>query len=170
MYAELLWHQVPGMSPQQAIDEGTGDLEGSIRMTVLWWQTGVIYQIYPRSFQDTNGDGVGDMKGIERRLDYLVFLGVDAIWISPIYPSPMADFGYDVADYRDVDPLFGTLADFDDLLAMAHARGLRVLLDLVPNHTSVQHPWFIESRASRDNPKRDWYIWRNPSRDRGPPK
>src|SRR5208282_5322600 len=138
-------------------------------MTALWWQTGVIYQIYPRSFQDTNGDGVGDLKGIEQRLDYLADLGVDAIWISPIYPSPMADFGYDVADYRDVDPLFGTLADCDDLLAMAHAKGLRVLLDLVPNHTSVQHPWFIESRASRDNPKRDWYIWRDPGQDRGPP-
>jgi alpha-glucosidase len=138
-------------------------------MTAPWWQTGVIYQIYPRSFQDTNGDGVGDLKGIERRLDYLVGLGVDAIWISPIYPSPMADFGYDVADYRDVDPLFGTLADFDDLLAKAHAQGLRILLDFVPNHTSVQHRWFIESRASRDNPKRDWYIWRDPGRNGGPP-
>ena len=130
-------------------------------MSAPWWQTGVIYQVYPRSFQDTDGDGVGDIKGIERRLDYLVGLGVDAIWISPIYPSPMADFGYDVADYRDVDPLFGTLADFDDLLARAHAQGLRVLLDLVPNHTSDQHAWFIESCASRDNPKRDWYIWRD---------
>ena len=105
-------------------------------MTSLWWQTGVIYQIYPRSFQDTNGDGVGDLKGIERRLDYLASLGVDAIWISPIYPSPMADFGYDVADYCGVDARFGTLADFDDLLAQAHARGLKVLLDFVPNHTS----------------------------------
>jgi alpha-glucosidase len=157
------------MPQRQAVDAWTGDLEGSIRMTALWWQTSVIYQIYPRSFQDTNGDGVGDMKGIEQRLDYLVDLGVDAIWISPIYPSPMADFGYDVADYRNVDPLFGTLADFDDLLAMAHDHGLRVLLDLVPNHTSVQHPWFIESRASRDNPKRDWYIWRDPVRGGGPP-
>ena len=138
-------------------------------MSAPWWQTGVIYQVYPRSFQDTDGDGVGDIKGIERRLDYLVGLGVDAIWISPIYPSPMADFGYDVADYRDVDPLFGTLADFDDLLARAHAQGLRVLLDLVPNHTSDQHAWFIESCASRDNPKRDWYIWRDPGRDGGPP-
>ena len=138
-------------------------------MTALWWQTGVIYQIYPRSFQDNNGDGLGDLKGIERRLDYLVSLGVDAIWISPIYPSPMADFGYDVADYCSVDPRFGTLADFDDLLAQAHARGLKVLLDFVPNHTSDQHPWFIESRSSRDNPKRDWYIWHDPAPDGGPP-
>ncbi len=138
-------------------------------MIAPWWQTGVIYQIYPRSFQDTNRDGVGDIKGVERRLDYLVDLGVDAIWISPIYPSPMADFGYDVANYREVDPLFGTLADFDDLLAMAHAQGLRILLDLVPNHTSDQHPWFIASRASLGNPKRDWYIWRDPGRDGGPP-
>ena len=131
-------------------------------MTALWWQTGVIYQIYPRSFQDTNGDGIGDLKGIARRLDYLASLGVDAIWISPIYPSPMADFGYDVADYCGVDARFGVLADFDDLLAQAHARGLKVLLDFVPNHTSDRHPWFVESRSSRDNPKRDWYIWRDP--------
>jgi alpha-glucosidase len=138
-------------------------------MTALWWQTGVIYQIYPRSFQDTNGDGIGDLKGIERRLGYLASLGVDAIWISPIYPSPMADFGYDVADYCGVDARFGTLADFDDLLAQAHARGLKVLLDFVPNHTSDRHPWFVESRSSRDNAKRDWYIWRDPTRDGGPP-
>lgn len=126
-----------------------------------WWQTGVIYQVYPRSFQDTDGDGVGDLPGITARLDYLVGLGVTAIWISPFYPSPMADFGYDVANYTDVDPLFGTLADFDALLATAHAKGLRVILDFVPNHTSSEHPWFVESRASRDNPKRDWYLWRN---------
>ena len=138
-------------------------------MTALWWQTGVIYQIYPRSFQDTNGDGMGDLKGIERRLGYLASLGVDAIWISPIYPSPMADFGYDVADYCGVDPRFGTLADFDDLLAQAHVRGLKVLLDFVPNHTSDQHPWFVQSRSSRDNPRRDWYIWRDPAPDGGPP-
>ena len=138
-------------------------------MTALWWQTGVIYQIYPRSFQDTNGDGIGDLKGIERRLDYLASLPVDAIWISPIYPSPMADFGYDVADYCGVDARFGTLADFDALLGQAHARGLKVLLDLVPNHTSDQHAWFAESRSSRDNPKRDWYIWRDPAPDGGPP-
>src|SRR4030081_52554 len=132
-------------------------------MTALWWQTGVIYQIYPRSFQDTNDDGVGDLKGIEQRLDYLVSLGVEAIWISPIYPAPMVDFGYDVADYCDVDPRFGSLADFDDLLTQAHRRGLKVLLDFVPNHTTDQHPWLIESRSSRDNPKRDWYIWREPA-------
>ena len=129
-----------------------------------WWQTGVIYQIYPRSFQDTNGDGVGDLPGIIARLDYLVSLGVDAIWISPFYPSPMADFGYDVSDYCNVDPLFGTLADFDALLAAAHNRGLRVILDFVPNHTSDQHPWFLESRSSRTNPKRDWYLWHDAAR------
>src|SRR3954464_9765821 len=138
-------------------------------MTALWWQTGVIYQIYPRSFQDTNGDGIGDLKGIERRLDYLASLGVDAIWISPIYPSPMADFGYDVADYCDVDSRFGVLADFGRLIAQAHARGLKILLDFVPNHTSDQHPWFVESRSSRTNPKRDWYIWHDPAPDGGPP-
>jgi alpha-glucosidase len=138
-------------------------------MTAPWWQTGVIYQIYPRSFQDADGDGIGDLRGIARRLDYLVGLGIDAIWISPIYPSPMADFGYDVSDYCDVDPCFGTLADFDDLLAEAHSRGLRVLLDFVPNHTSDRHPWFAESRSSRDNPKRDWYLWRDPAPDGGLP-
>jgi alpha-glucosidase len=138
-------------------------------MTALWWQAGVIYQIYPRSFQDTNNDGIGDLRGIAQRLDYLVSLGVDAIWISPIYRSPMVDFGYDVTDYCDVDPRFGTLADFDDLLMQAHRRGLKVLLDFVPNHTSDQHPWFVESRASRENQKRNWYIWRDPATDGGPP-
>jgi alpha-glucosidase len=138
-------------------------------MTALWWQVGVIYQIYPRSFQDTNDDGIGDLAGIGRRLEYLVSLGVDAIWISPVYPSPMVDFGYDVADYCDVDPRFGTLADFDDLLMQAHRRGLKVLLDFVPNHTSDQHPWFVESRSSRENQKRNWYIWRDPAADGGPP-
>ncbi len=134
-----------------------------------WWQTGVVYQIYPRSFADANGDGTGDLRGIIGRLDYLAWLGVDAIWISPFYPSPMLDFGYDVADYTDVDPLFGTMADFDDLLAAAHARGIRVVVDYVPNHTSTSHPWFVESRASRDNPKRDWYFWRDPKPDGSPP-
>jgi alpha-glucosidase len=122
----------------------------------------VIYQIYPRSFQDSDGDGVGDLRGITTRLSYLVELGIDAIWISPIFPSPMVDFGYDIANYVDIDPLFGTLDDFDALLAKAHDLGLKVVLDLVPNHTSDQHPWFVESRASRDNPKRDWYLWHDP--------
>ena len=131
-----------------------------------WWQTAVIYQIYPRSFMDSNGDGVGDLQGVIDRLDYLNdgtpnSLGVDAIWLSPFYPSPMADFGYDVADYCNVDPLFGDLATFDRLVAEAHKRNIKVIIDWVPNHTSDQHAWFVESRASRDNPKRDWYIWRD---------
>jgi alpha-glucosidase len=126
-----------------------------------WWKHAVIYQIYPRSFQDSNGDGIGDLNGIRSRLDYVVDLGVDAVWISPIYPSPMADFGYDVADYCGIDPIFGTMQDFDELLADLHRRGLRLILDFVPNHTSDQHPWFIESRSSLENPKRDWYLWRD---------
>ena len=134
-----------------------------------WWQTAVIYQVYPRSFQDSTGDGVGDLRGIERRLDYLVELGVTAIWVSPIYPSPMADFGYDVSDYTGIDPLFGTLADFDSLLAAIHARGLKLILDFVPNHTSDQHPWFLASRSSCDDPKRDWYLWRSPGAGGGAP-
>jgi alpha-glucosidase len=125
----------------------------------VWWQQGVIYQVYPRSFQDSDGDGVGDLRGVLARLDYLVSLGVDAVWVSPFYPSPMADFGYDVSDYTGVDPLFGTMADFDALLAGAHERGLKLILDFVPNHTSDRHPWFIESRASRTSAKRDWYLW-----------
>jgi alpha-glucosidase len=135
----------------------------------MWWQDGVVYQVYPRSFQDSNGDGVGDLPGIESRLDYLVALGVDAVWISPFYPSPMADFGYDVADYCGVDPIFGTIADFDRLIAAVHARGMRLILDFVPNHTSDRHPWFLESRGSRDNPKRDWYLWRDAKPDGGYP-
>ncbi len=136
----------------------------------LWWQTGVIYQIYPRSFQDSTGNGVGDLQGILHRLDYLAdILGVDAIWLSPFYPSPMADFGYDVADYTGVDPLFGDLEVLDRLLAGAHERNLRVIIDLVPNHTSDQHAWFQESRSSRDNPKRDWYTWADPRPDGSPP-
>jgi alpha-glucosidase len=134
-----------------------------------WWKTGVIYQIYPRSFQDSDGDGVGDLAGIMARLDYLQWLGVDALWLSPIYSSPMLDFGYDVSDFTAVDPLFGTLDDFDRLLDAAHARGLKVVMDFVPNHTSDQHAWFIESRSARNSPKRDWYIWADPTPDGDPP-
>ncbi len=127
----------------------------------LWWRDGVIYQIYPRSFADSNSDGLGDLKGITDRLDYLADLGIDAIWLSPFYPTPDKDFGYDVSDYTNVDPRFGSLADFDRLVAAAHQRGIRIVLDLVLNHTSDQHPWFKESRSSLKNPKRDWYIWRD---------
>ena len=139
------------------------------RDTHHWWHRGTIYQIYPRSFADANGDGVGDLAGIEAHLDHVQSLGLDAIWLSPIFPSPMADFGYDVADYCDVSPLFGDLAAFDRLIAAVHARGLNLLLDFVPNHSSDQHPWFRASRSSRDDPKRDWYIWRDPAPDGGPP-
>lgn len=138
-------------------------------MSARWWQSGVVYQIYPRSFLDTTGNGVGDLEGVRRRLDYLAWLGVDAIWLSPIFRSPMKDYGYDVADFCDVDPLFGSLADLDRVVTEAHARGLRVMLDWVPNHTSDQHAWFQASRASRTAEKRDWYVWRDPAPDGGPP-
>ncbi len=128
---------------------------------VAWWKTAVVYEIYPRSFQDSNGDGIGDLPGILGHLDYLVQLGIDAIWIAPFFPSPMADFGYDVADYCGVDPIFGTMGDFDRVLQEAHSRGLKVILDFVPNHTSERHPWFLESRSSRASLKRDWYLWRD---------
>ncbi|BAU48274.1 alpha-amylase [Sulfurifustis variabilis] len=134
-----------------------------------WWRHAVVYQIYPLSFQDSDGDGYGDLRGIRVRLEYLDWLGVDAIWLSPIYPSPMADFGYDVADYTGVDAVFGTLAEFDALLAEAHARGIRLILDFVPNHSSDRHPWFVESRTARDARRRDWYIWRDPAPGGGPP-
>lgn len=134
-----------------------------------WWKSGIFYQIYPRSFQDSNGDGVGDLRGVIQRLPYLRELGVDALWLSPVFPSPMEDFGYDISDYTGIDPLFGSLADFDAMVAAAHGLGLKVILDLVPNHTSDQHPWFIESRSSRDSAKRDWYIWRDPKDEGGPP-
>jgi alpha-glucosidase len=137
--------------------------------TAPWWRGAVIYQIYPRSFQDSNGDGIGDLPGIIERLDYVASLGVDAIWISPFFKSPMADFGYDIADYRDVDPMFGTLDDFDRLVAKAHALGLKVVIDQVLSHTSSEHAWFKESRQSRDNPKADWYVWADPKPDGTPP-
>jgi alpha-glucosidase len=126
-----------------------------------WWKHAVIYEIYPRSFQDSTGDGIGDLRGITQRLDYLKSLGVDAIWLSPIYPSPQVDFGYDISDYENVDPQYGTLADFDELVAEAKKRNIRIIMDMVMNHTSDKHPWFVESRSSRTNPKRDWYIWRD---------
>ena len=134
-----------------------------------WWKHGIVYQIYPRSFQDSNGDGVGDLPGITDRLPYLADLGVDAVWISPIYPSPMADFGYDVADYTGVHELFGTLDDADRLIDTAHDLGMKVILDYVVNHSSHKHPWFEESRSSRDNPKRDWYFWKDPGPNGEPP-
>lgn len=134
-----------------------------------WWQSGVIYQVYPRSFADADEDGVGDLVGITSHLDYLEHLGVDAIWLSPIYPSPMVDFGYDVTDHTGVDPLFGTLEHFDGLVAGAHQRGLRVLVDFIPNHTSDHHPWFVAACSSRQDPHRDWYMWADPAADGGPP-
>ena len=134
-----------------------------------WWRGAVIYQIYPRSYQDTNGDGVGDLAGITRRLDHVASLGVDAVWLSPFFTSPMKDFGYDVANYRDVDPIFGTLADFDALVERAHELGLKVIIDQVISHSSDKHPWFEESRQSRDNPKADWYVWADPKEDGTPP-
>lgn len=134
-----------------------------------WWRKAVVYQVYPRSFMDGDGDGVGDLRGIISRLDHLERLGIDAVWISPIYPSPMADFGYDVADYCGIHPLFGTMADLDELLEALHARGIRLILDFVPNHSSSEHPWFEEARSSRESPRRDWYYWRDPAPGGGPP-
>jgi alpha-glucosidase len=135
----------------------------------VWWRGAAIYQIYPRSFADSNGDGIGDLAGITAHLDYVASLGVDGIWLSPFFTSPMADFGYDVADYCDVDPIFGTLADFDALVARAHALGLRVIIDQVYSHTSDEHPWFSESRANRGNAKADWYVWADAKADGSPP-
>ncbi|MFC4639563.1 alpha-amylase family glycosyl hydrolase [Deinococcus hohokamensis] len=134
-----------------------------------WWQSGIIYQIYPRSFQDASGDGVGDLRGITARLPYVASLGVEAVWLSPIFTSPMRDFGYDVADYCDIDPLFGTLEDFDALVAEAHRLGLKVMLDYVPNHSSSDHPWFQEALRGKDSDKRDWYVWRDPAPGGGVP-
>ena len=134
-----------------------------------WWRGAVIYQIYPRSFQDSNGDGIGDLLGISQRMEYIASLGVDGIWVSPFFTSPMKDFGYDVSDYCDVDPMFGTLDDFDVLIASAHKHGLKVMIDLVLSHTSDQHPWFQESKQNRSNPKADWYVWADPKPDGTPP-
>ena len=130
-----------------------------------WWREAVFYQIYPRSFQDTNGDGVGDLPGITRRLDHVADLGVDAVWLSPFFASPMEDFGYDVSDYRAVDPVFGTMADFEALLERAHELGLKLIIDQVYSHTSAQHAWFRESRQDRTNPRSDWYVWADPAAD-----
>jgi len=134
-----------------------------------WWRDAVIYQIYPRSFQDDNGDGIGDLKGITRRLDHVASLGVDAIWLSPFFTSPDKDMGYDVSDYTSVNPLFGDIADFDALVVRAHDLGLKVIIDQVLSHTSKEHPWFAESRKDRTNPKADWYVWADPKRDGTPP-
>jgi alpha-glucosidase len=136
---------------------------------LAWWQRGAIYQIYPRSFADGDGDGVGDLRGVLSHMDYLAELGVEAVWLSPIFPSPMADFGYDVSDYCDIDPVFGSLADLDALVAGCHSRGIKVVLDWVLNHTSDRHPWFLASRSGRDNPRRDWYVWRDSAPGGGPP-
>src|SRR4051794_5243967 len=134
-----------------------------------WWREGALYQIYLRSYQDTNGDGVGDLPGITQRLDHLQWLGIRGVWLSPVTVSPNADFGYDVADFCDIDPSLGTMSDLETLVDEAAARGIKVLLDLVPNHTSIEHPWFKESRSSRDNPKRDYYVWADPLPDGSPP-
>ena len=135
----------------------------------LWWKKGIIYEVYIRSFQDSDGDGVGDLKGIISKLDYLRDLGIDCIWVTPFYESPMKDFGYDVADYKSVDPLFGSMEDFDKLLKETHTRGMKLIVDQVPNHTSDQHAWFKEARSSRDNPKRDWFIWKDADEKGDPP-
>ncbi|WP_075061104.1 alpha-glucosidase [Ornatilinea apprima] len=150
-----------------AVDNSAGEVD--MDNDFLWWRDGVIYQIYPRSFVDSNADGIGDLQGIRSKLDYLQGLGIDAIWLSPIFPSPDVDFGYDVSNYLDIDPKFGTLEEFQQLVEDCHQRGIRVILDLVLNHTSDQHPWFVESRSSRDNPKNDWYLWKDPSPNGGPP-
>ena len=133
-----------------------------------WWINAVVYQIWPRSFADSDGDGIGDLGGVLARLDYLTELGVDVVWLSPVYPSPQDDYGYDISDYQDIDALFGTLEQFDTLLEALHARGIRLIMDVVLNHTSDEHPWFVESRKSRNNPYRDYYIWR-PGKDGGEP-
>ncbi len=152
------------MIPSAPVVSAAGHFTGA-----RWWQKGLIYQIYPLSFMDSNGDGNGDLRGIITRLDYCRWLGIDAVWLSPIYPSPMIDFGYDISNFTDIHPLFGTLSDFDALISEARCLNLKVLLDYVPNHSSDQHSWFLQSRSSRSNPYRDWYIWRDPGPGDGPP-
>jgi oligo-1,6-glucosidase len=147
-------------SEPPAVAEPEGSPPGNAKPPVPWWTRAVVYQVYPRSFQDSDGDGIGDLCGILRRVDYLAELGVDVVWLSPVYRSPQDDNGYDITDYQDIDPLFGTLDDLDRLMSALHERGIKVLMDLVVNHTSDEHPWFVESRSSTDNPKRDWYWWR----------
>jgi alpha-glucosidase len=151
----------PCLSPGQTVALQQASAS-STKSNDPWWKHGIIYEIYPRSFQDSNGDGIGDINGITSRLDYLHGLGIDAIWITPMYPSPQVDFGYDISDYTSIDPQYGTMADFERMVAEAKARNIRVIMDYVPNHTSDQNAWFKESRSSLDNPKRDWYIWRDP--------
>ena len=133
--------------------------------TAAWWKSGIIYQIYPRSFKDSNGDGIGDLQGIISKLNYLKDLGIHAIWLSPCFKSPMKDFGYDISDYKDIDPIFGSLEDMDNLITEAHQRNIKVILDFVANHTSDQHPWFVESKKSKDNSKSDYYIWKDAKSD-----
>ena len=147
-----------GSTGQAATTQATTAVEDDRQ----WWKSAVVYQIYPRSFADSDGDGIGDLPGIAAKVGYLADLGVDVIWLSPVYPSPQDDGGYDISDYQDIEPVFGTLADFDRLLAAVHERGMKLVMDLVVNHTSDEHPWFVESRSSKDNPKRDWYWWRPP--------
>jgi alpha-glucosidase len=163
------WAQQAPSQAQQAPAAKVARRHASQSAQDPWWKHAVIYEIYPRSFQDSNGDGIGDINGITSRLDYLHDLGIGAIWITPMYPSPLVDFGYDVSDYTAIDPLYGTLADFDHMVAEAKKRNIRVIMDFVPNHTSDQHPWFKESRSSRTNPKRDWYIWRDGKAPGEPP-
>jgi oligo-1,6-glucosidase len=154
---------MPGKGPRE-MSTRSEPTTASANSTDVWWKHAVVYQIYPRSFADSNGDGIGDLPGIIAKLDYLSALGVDVLWLSPIYPSPQNDNGYDISNYPDIDPTFGTLGDFDELLTETHRRGMKLVMDLVVNHTSDEHPWFIESRASTDNPKREWYWWR-PARE-----
>ncbi|MGO1632550.1 MAG: alpha-amylase family glycosyl hydrolase, partial [Staphylococcus equorum] len=138
-------------------------------MNKQWWKEAVAYQVYPRSFNDSNNDGIGDLQGVIEKLDYIHDLGVDAVWLSPMYKSPNDDNGYDISDYQDIMDEFGTMEDFDQLLDGVHQRGMKLILDLVVNHTSDEHPWFIESKSSKDNPKRDWYIWKDPKADGSEP-